>query len=267
MAGKHVCATPRCPAVIPVATSTCGECRRKADAARGPRERYSSAGWTRNRANFLAAHPICALGSEPSYTPDHFPVSRRDLVARGEPNPDAWQHLRPLCDAHHRSETARLQPGGWNAQRPVLVASPPRMVLVTGAPCAGKSTYVAEHAQPSDLVIDHDAIVAALGGGYGDDVRMGYALDAQDAILSRARTRPGDVALLWLIRCAPTQAERERATAGFDASIVVLDPGFDECMRRALHAQRPSAWGSLIMGWFAAREAPTHATQSGHHPA
>ncbi|MEU1128750.1 hypothetical protein ABZ383_02605 [Streptomyces sp. NPDC005900] len=47
---------------------------------------------------------------------DHFPLSRRELIARGEPNPDAAKHLRPLCVACHNCETARNQPGGFAAE-------------------------------------------------------------------------------------------------------------------------------------------------------
>jgi hypothetical protein len=46
--------------------------------------------------------------------PDHHPVSRRQLVAIGVVDPDADEHLRPLCDACHGAETSRHQPGGWH---------------------------------------------------------------------------------------------------------------------------------------------------------
>ncbi|WP_439679604.1 hypothetical protein [Embleya sp. MST-111070] len=32
-------------------------------------------------------------------------------------DPDAWARLRPLCVRCHNRETARLQPGGWAAER------------------------------------------------------------------------------------------------------------------------------------------------------
>ena len=38
-----------------------------------------------------------------------------------------------------------------------------RIVLVVGPPGAGKTTYVRDHKQPSDLVVDYDAIAEALG--------------------------------------------------------------------------------------------------------
>jgi 5-methylcytosine-specific restriction protein A len=52
---------------------------------------------------------------ERSTDADHFPLDRRELERRGL-DPDDPAYGRGLCGAHHRSETARLQPGGWAAQ-------------------------------------------------------------------------------------------------------------------------------------------------------
>ena len=35
--------------------------------------------------------------------------------------------------------------------------------VITGPPCSGKSTYVREHAQDGDVLVDFDAIAQALG--------------------------------------------------------------------------------------------------------
>lgn len=47
---------------------------------------------------------------------DHYPLSRRQLVAMGA-NPNDPNHGRGLCAPCHSSETARLQPGGFNQRR------------------------------------------------------------------------------------------------------------------------------------------------------
>jgi 5-methylcytosine-specific restriction protein A len=46
---------------------------------------------------------------------DHYPLSRRELVAQGLDADDS-QYGRGLCHRHHSQETARLQPGGFNAR-------------------------------------------------------------------------------------------------------------------------------------------------------
>lgn len=47
---------------------------------------------------------------------DHHPTSRRELLTQGVTDPDADHRLRPLCTTCHNRETARNQPGGWNAR-------------------------------------------------------------------------------------------------------------------------------------------------------
>ncbi|AEN09220.1 HNH endonuclease [Streptomyces sp. SirexAA-E] len=72
--------------------------------------------WPRIRRAYLYANPWCVLCGQAANVADHFPLSRRELIARGERNPDAAKHLRPLCAKCHNGETARNQPGGFAAE-------------------------------------------------------------------------------------------------------------------------------------------------------
>lgn len=69
--------------------------------------------WQRTRRRYLRRHPTCILCGQPAQVPDHHPHSRKQLVAMGVRDPDADQHLRPLCIPCHNRETAVHQPGGW----------------------------------------------------------------------------------------------------------------------------------------------------------
>jgi 5-methylcytosine-specific restriction protein A len=110
-----VCNVSGCPELCE--SGRCDEHRRAADRARGTfRQRGYRAGWDRRRRAFIARNPLCALCGMPSTVADHYPVSRRDLVDQGVTDPDASEHLRPLCGPCHSSETALHQPGGWNAR-------------------------------------------------------------------------------------------------------------------------------------------------------
>lgn len=79
---------------------------RPSAAARG----YDSK-WARNSARFLKRNPWCALCGAPAKVADHHPHTRRQLLAAGDPHPDAWHHLRPLCRPCHSRATA-LHDGG-----------------------------------------------------------------------------------------------------------------------------------------------------------
>ncbi len=110
-----VCSTPGCPNLTP--RGRCGTHTREADQQRGSSaQRGYGPAWARRRANYLRRHRVCRLCLAPATVADHHPVSRRDLVAQGVTDPDADQRLRPLCASCHGRETARHQPGGWNAR-------------------------------------------------------------------------------------------------------------------------------------------------------
>jgi 5-methylcytosine-specific restriction protein A len=106
---------PRCRTAGPPGTP-CQVCASRRPQTTKPFS-YNDAAWKANRAAFLAEHPTCALCTRPSRIADHYPIARRDLVAQGVADPDAWTHLRPLCVHHHATETAARQPGGWNRDR------------------------------------------------------------------------------------------------------------------------------------------------------
>ncbi|MEU8131949.1 hypothetical protein [Streptodolium elevatio] len=57
------------------------------------------------------------LCAHPATVADHFPSSRRQLIAAGVADPDAPERLRALCSPCHNRETAKRQPGGWAAER------------------------------------------------------------------------------------------------------------------------------------------------------
>ena len=91
---------------------------------RSPRQTSAQAGYTgtwaqRWRLPYLRDHPRCVLCQRAATVPDHYPRTRKQLVAASVHNPDAAQYLRALCAACHNRETARLQPGGWARERQI----------------------------------------------------------------------------------------------------------------------------------------------------
>jgi len=109
MKAPRVCSTPGCPALVPAGTSRCSEHRRESSSQRG----YTGKGHARFRRAVLRRDPVCVLCGAPATVADHWPVSRRDLQARGL-DPDDPSRGRGLCMWCHNRSTAELQPGGWN---------------------------------------------------------------------------------------------------------------------------------------------------------
>lgn len=126
---SKVCSVPGCPAIVPAGVGRCDDHRRAADRARGSYARRgggNQTAWRRARAACLLRDPMCTCGDEqhghgasclaPATVADHYPVSKRELVARGVKDPDALHRLRGLCAPCHGKHTAATSPGGWNAR-------------------------------------------------------------------------------------------------------------------------------------------------------
>lgn len=115
-----VCSVPGCPTLT--RGGRCTSCRAQAEQQRGQASQrgYGKQHRDRFRAVVLARDPWCVLCLKQgvhtaSTVADHWPKSRRELEAEGL-DPDAPEHGRGLCVTHHAQETARLQPGGFNAR-------------------------------------------------------------------------------------------------------------------------------------------------------
>ena len=113
------CTVPGCPGRAE--TGRCARCRNdrqgntrlRVDTAA---QRGYDARWRRRRADYLVEHPLCALCRRLAAVADHYPISRRQLLAEGVWDPDADEHLRPLCKPCHDRQTGLRQPGGWRQQ-------------------------------------------------------------------------------------------------------------------------------------------------------
>ena len=116
---RRVCPVAGCAALTD--SGRCEKHRRESDRARGTAAQrgYGGRGHASFRADVLARDPICVLCEAEGKTrlatvADHYPLSRRELVAQGL-DPNDPNHGRGLCKPHHDRETARHQPGGWAA--------------------------------------------------------------------------------------------------------------------------------------------------------
>jgi hypothetical protein len=125
------------------------------------------------------------------------------------------------------------------------------ITVVTGPPCGGKSTYVAEHARLGDVVIDADRLALALSvdgtpdHGYPPYIRH-IAIGARAAAVVRACHLVPEIAV-WIIHTAPQRIDlinyRQRG-----ARIVTIDPGMEICLARAAEL-RPYAT-PIIRRWY-----------------
>lgn len=124
--------------------------------------------------------------------------------------------------------------------------------VVTGPPCAGKSTHVSEAKGEGDLVVDFDLIARALGAS---GHRPGGAIKQAAHVAREAAIDVGLAGVdedVWIIHTRPTPEQLARyAAAG--AETVEIDPGLDECLARSANDDRPPGTDESIREWYSRR--------------
>lgn len=144
------------------------------------------------------------------------------------------------------------------------------VTLIAGPPCSGKSTYLLRHAGPEDLVVDYDALAAAVrptGSTHGHPESHRHLVwEARDAILERLRLGSHGVRRAWIIAAAPRRKDRDRYRDRYGADVVIVMSPEDVCLRRAL-GERPEGFYQHVRAWFGAYEHdPRDTVVDGYEP-
>jgi hypothetical protein len=201
------------------------------------RQRGYDSRWERARLVFINQHPLCAecernglvtVGREV----DHIIPHKGDqTLFWDEAN---WQ---TLCHECHSRKTA-MEDGGFGgaSNHPSWLPTPGcPVVLVTGPPGSGKTTYCKLNAKAPDVIIDLDDCFEAVCGVHGHEADRQYlnaAIRYRNSLLaSLQRKRDGRV---YLIVASPTDAEVAwwMGKMGPACKHVRLDPGFSVCAGR-----------------------------------
>ncbi len=206
------------------------------------------------RRRRLQRRPLCAHCSTSAR-----PVAAEEvdhIVPLHAGGTDTDDNVQCLCRACHAAKTARdrANDGAAEFYPTWLQPSAVPLVIVCGPPASGKTTYVQQHARPGDVVISLDDILIGVQPGYEH-----WAADLDRATLKQAiRIRNARLKALasatagraWFIVSAPAPAERRWWRAQLGGRIVLLDPGADECKRRAMARGTPRAVEGIDR-WFA----------------
>jgi predicted kinase len=129
----------------------------------------------------------------------------------------------------------------------------PRITLVTGPPCSGKTTWVQRHAQPGDLIVCFDQHAIAAGSRHPHNHTAHQLHEAGESYrraLEHLATEGHD-GNAWVIRCAPTAAERVALSTQVQATdVLVLKPPREVTLQRARNARRARRTYGAIHGWY-----------------
>lgn len=110
------------------------------------------------------------------------------------------------------------------------------IVLLSGPPCAGKTTYARDHAEEGDRILDWDVLYAEVTGGrrlYDQPPRYAREVSAEFQRRSAAIRRG------WIIRSAPRYVERAAIVRLHGARSIVLAVDPLECATRLARSGRP----------------------------
>ena len=137
------------------------------------------------------------------------------------------------------------------------------LVIVTGPPCSGKTTYVTEHREPGDIIIDFDIMAAALGADTRDYTAAQVAITQymRGAAIKSAITWHLHGTRVWITDCKPSPARwQQYAQAGARHVRLDVDPAE---LHRRIREERPASYHSVAEAMTGVRVTESH-QDAGH---
>lgn len=114
---------------------------------------------------------------------------------------------------------------------------PMRTYIVYGAPASGKNTYVEQHRDNTDLVVDLDAIQLALGhdryGRANNLLDLSLYLRDQIYKLIEDRDEMIDCRHVWVIATLPKKEQRQQLADRLRAELIHIDTSQADCIDHA----------------------------------
>jgi hypothetical protein len=123
--------------------------------------------------------------------------------------------------------------------------------LVCGPPGAGKSTYVAKHKGPCDLVLDVDSLFTALSGltnRQKPPCLLEFVLAARKGIIDLLAAGYLGPPHAWIIMCGENNDVRAALAQRLGADVVVLPVSVGTCVKRMQQQGRSLAHITEMVG-------------------
>ena len=130
--------------------------------------------------------------------------------------------------------------------------------IIYGPPCSGKTTYVLNHKQDEDIVIDMDRLYEAITllPRYNKPDKLRYNVFAlRNTLIDNIKTRYGGFNSAWIIGGYPNKYDRERLAKDLGAEVIHIQATEEECLDRLNNCNDyrqyyKSEWKKYIRKWF-----------------
>ena len=164
---------------------------------------------------------------------------------------DASISLNPdnIMLVSHRSHNEIHARYGFTTQKKVY--------YVYGAPCSGKSSFVANSKGNSDLVVDIDLIWQSVTGGelyFKPDALKTIVFQLRDSLLEMVKTRTGKWERAWIIEGGAVKSNRMRRIEALGAEAIFIPTDKETCLQRLASDDKRALvrdeWTNYIDQWF-----------------
>lgn len=129
-----------------------------------------------------------------------------------------------------------------------------KVYLVCGAPASGKTTYVKQHKEQGDFVLDLDVLRQALGApAKVSDCFLPQVMAIRDLLYQHIVFNKIGAKTIWVIAGLPERQRRMAVARHLKAELVFLPTPKEECIERAMNdpeRQDKEQQRKIIEGYF-----------------
>jgi predicted kinase len=213
---------------------------------------YNSQRWRKFRDNIIAERdPICVDCKKVIANPKEIEVDHDPIELTPENVNDASISLNP--------DNVKIRCHDCHNKRHGRFCSQPMqgVFLVYGPPLSGKTTFVKEHMQHGDLVVDMDKLYSAVSllPEYDKpNELLKNVFGIRDLLIDNIKTRYGKWRSAWIIGTYPDKYQREKIADDTGAELIYCEASKEECMARLMidadRQCRKDEWKQYIDKWF-----------------
>ena len=129
-----------------------------------------------------------------------------------------------------------------------------KVYLVCGAPASGKTTYVKQHKEPGDFVLDLDVLRQALGAPAKiSDCFQPQVMAIRDVLYQHIVFNKIGAKTIWVIAGLPERQRRLDMARYLKAELIYMQTPKEECLKRAMNdpeRQDKEQQRKIIEGYF-----------------